>query len=171
MAVNSATLDDNRRQPENQTVTPVHCNELSPQYSSATNSRHQQNCDNRRLDDENVATIRSAALCANDGQQPATNTSDPVASMLNDDLGDDPYAELQSYLEKVKVSTTHFVFVIRPHFVTILHHGTIHETILFKERFKVFLCACSSCARLVDEIVDIFSWYTFRRGSFILPLI
>lgn len=122
MAVTSATADADRRQPESRPATSSQWHEQSQQSSHRTNGQRQQNCDNLRIDGENVASMPNGTACAgrnaNGDRQPARTTE---AVAFNDDLGDDPYAELQSYLEKVKVSTVLFAYLSGRRFRSVFH--------------------------------------------------
>ena len=84
--------------------------------ANVTFDKHRNNCDNLRkktaTSDDNIGGVNS-----NDGDD---NTA---PQKFNDDLfsdDEDPYAELQSYLDKVKVST--------PFLVTFVHNFMLENT-------------------------------------------
>lgn len=118
-------------------------NEQSPQYLNKTNdkqissrqTRRPNHCDNLRIENEHTTNDDVRTMCTNvnkpnsnhstnDNEIEQTHTVGATAATMttrtlnDDDLDDDPYAELQSYLEKVKVSRDNFVllFFSRPFF-------------------------------------------------------
>lgn len=85
-------------------------NNLKEQFKQ-TNNQHtklydkrQNNCDNLRID-ETEGNPTQNQMCTNvNSNYNRQQTLQRISNIFNDDSDDDPYAELESYLEKVKVS-------------------------------------------------------------------
>lgn len=118
---NVATTNNNgnsQQQPEKETVTTMKSNKqiqhnpnnINEQFKQ-TNNQHtklydkrQNNCDNLRID-ESEGNPRQHQMRTNvNSNYNRQQTLQSASNAFNDDSDDDPYAELESYLEKVKVS-------------------------------------------------------------------
>lgn len=77
--------------------------------ANVTFDKHRNNCDNLRektaTNDDNIGGVNSNAGDGDDNKAPQKFND----GLFTDDFDEDPYAELQSYLDKVKVSISFLV--------------------------------------------------------------
>lgn len=102
-------------QPEKETVTLLKCDERRLPNSNKCNDKqtndgdvafdkHRNNCDSLR--EKKAANTDEIVGVNNSGDNRPTDKNHGD-DLFGDDLDEDPYTELQSYLEKVKVSFSH----------------------------------------------------------------
>lgn len=119
--INVVTINNNsnsQQQPEKETVTTMNSNkqmQRNPNNANEqfkqTNNQHtklydkrQNNCDNLRIDETEENSTQNQMRTNVNSNYNRQQTLQRVSNTFNDDSDDDPYAELESYLEKVKVS-------------------------------------------------------------------